>query len=115
MAKTDAEVITKALRLIGVVGIGDAPDGDDVRTTQPHLAHVLSALDAEHRVGLALVSGAIEDRAFIPLAKMVAGSVCTEYEVPQFQVLYNQGLRSLRAIAAEESRNPGRSIKTEYF
>lgn len=115
MARTNNEVIEKALNLIGVCGIGDTPEGSDYATTLVHLEDVLEAIDTRHRVGVDIPSDAIPEWAFLPIAKMVAGSVSLEYELAQFNPLYRAGLRNLRAHAANESRVNGRPVRVDYY
>jgi hypothetical protein len=115
MAKTNRNVIERALKMLGVTPMHQSPEGEDYEVAKAHLDHVLHALDTEHRVGLDIVSDNIPDWALIPLAKMVAGSSSLEFQRPQFEVLYNRGLRSIRAYAAMENRVDGAPISVTYY
>jgi hypothetical protein len=115
MAKTNRNVIERALKMIGVTPMHQSPEGEDYEVAKAHLDHVLDALDTEHRVGVNIVSDNIPDWALIPLAKMVGGSSCLEFQRPQYEILYNRGLRSIRAYAAQENRVDGAPIKVDYF
>jgi len=115
MAKTNRAVVDRALKLLGVTPMHQGAEGEDYEIGKVHLDHVLEALDTEHRVGVDIASDNIPDWAFIPLAKMVAGSASLEFQRPQFEILYNRGLRSIRAHAAMESRVDGRPIRVDYF
>lgn len=115
MPKTNSQVIQEALELLDVVQIGEAPAGEDYEATLSHLEDVLSAIDGRHRVGVDIPSDAIPDWAFVPVAKMVAGAVCLKFVLPEYRPLYNEGLRNLRAEAANESRVDGRPVKVDYF
>lgn len=115
MAKTNRNVIDRALKMIGVTPMHQAAEGEDYAIAKEHLDHVLAALDTEHQIGVDIVSDNIPDWAYIPLAKMVAGSSCLEFQKPQYEILYTRGLRSIRAYAANESRVDGRPVRVDYF
>jgi len=115
MAKTNRNVIERALKMLGVTPMHQSPEGEDYEVAKAHLDHVLEALDTEHRVGTNIVSDNVPDWALIPLAKMVAGSSALEFQRPQYEILYNRGLRSIRAHAAMENRVDGRSVRVDYF
>jgi hypothetical protein len=115
MAKTNRNVIERALKMIGVTPMHQSPEGEDYETAKAHLDHVLEALDTEHQIGVDIVSDNIPDWALIPLAKMVGGSSCLEFQRPQYEILYNRGLRSIRSHANRETRVDGRPVKVDYF
>lgn len=115
MPKTNGEVIAQALSMIEVTPVGDTPSGEDYAEALVHLEDVLSAIDLRHQVGVEIPNNAIPDEFFLPIAKMVAGSVATVYSKPQYVSFYRAGLRNLRAQAAHESKVDGRSVQTSYF
>lgn len=115
MAKTNSEVINEALRLIGVAPVGQAPDGEEYAVGLTHLNQALEALDEINQAGVAFTADAFPDWAHIPLAKMVAGSVCGVFSLDQYRPLYAEGLRAIKAKAANEARVPGAQVQATYF
>ncbi len=106
MAKTNSEVISQALALIGVKPIGQAVSGEDYAATLVHLNQVLENLDEQHELAMSFTADAFPDWAHLPLANMVAGSVCPVFELPQFAGLYAKGLRQIKAKRAADTYVP---------
>lgn len=115
MAKTNRDVIDEALRMIGVSPLSQGSDGEDYAEGLIQLSAILEEADEVQQIGLTLTSDALPDWSHIPLAQMVAGRICTHFEVPQYAYLYARGLTKLRAKAANEARVPGQPVQATYF
>ena len=115
MSKTKREVIHEALRHMGVIDHGDAAPADEYERCSKHYDTILDQLDELHEVAISFTADAVPEWAFTPLALMVAGSVCTGFELPQYRGEYQRGLRDFRRYAALEAHVEGRSVETVYF
>lgn len=115
MTKTKRETVTEALRHIGVVAGSETPDADDYAAAAGHYDSILAALDDLHEVAVSFTADAVPDWAYLPLAQMVAGSICTQFERPQYRGEYQNGLRAFRSYASNESRVDGDPVRTVYF
>lgn len=115
MAKTKREVVTEALRHIGVVSGSEEPTAADYDAAAGHYDSIFDKLGEVHEVALSFTSNAVDDWAFLPLARMVAGSVCVQFSKPQFVAEYGIGLRDIIAKSGNDTRVEGVPVKVEYF
>lgn len=115
MSKTKREVIHEALRHMGVLAFDDAAEAEDFERCSKHYDTILGQLDDLHEVAISFTADAVPEWAFTPLAMMVAGSVCTGYDLPQYRGEYQRGLRDFRRYAALEAHVEGRPVETVYF
>lgn len=115
MPRTRDETIAQALRLLRITPIGEDAEADNAARVGEHFDACVVALDSEHDLGLEISMTSVFDEGFMPLARMVAGSVCTEFGKDQYAGLYDVGRRQLTAISGLEARTDGRPVKTEYF
>lgn len=115
MSKTKLEVITEALRQVGVIGQHEAADADTYARASAVYDSEFAKLDDVHEIGVSFTSNAVSDWAFVPMRDVIAGAICEGFSRPGFRSLYNRGLRDLRKYAANEAATDGRSPETVYF
>lgn len=115
MAKTKRDVIEEALRHIGVANQHHAPDAADYARAEKHFDSQFDGLDEVHEIGVSWTENNVPEWAFIPMSLVVAGSVCTGFDLPQYRGEEAKGMTRLRAYAANEARRSGAPNKAEYF
>lgn len=115
MAKTNADIKTEALRMIGAAPLNDSPATEDDDLAQAHLEAIVDEFDEVHQIGIDLTLDAFPDWIYTSLAQMLAGRLATHYEVPQYATLYWSGLRKIRQKMANETRVNGRPVRVDYF
>lgn len=113
MTKTSLDVTTEALRSIGVTAVDESAEATDHARALSHLEAIYATLDETEGMALAWTIETVPDTLFLPLSMMVAGSVCLGYQKPEYSVMYDAGLRKVRA--AEFGNEPAFTAPGVYF
>lgn len=104
---TRADVITRALRRLGVVAKDDAPDADD----EALAGEVLDALfvEVQETQAVTWALSAVPDEAFLPLANLLACDVAPDFSVaaPTPRAV---ALRRLLAVIRPDNRADPRDL-----
>lgn len=114
MPKTDRDIVEEALRMIGVAPLGQGVDGEDYEAASQQLSAILAEIEDIHQIDVDLPQDSYPDWSFTSLSQMVAGRVCSHFELPQFMGLHSRGLVRLRAQASA-ARASAQPVATEYF
>lgn len=113
MPKTSREVVTEALRNIGVVAVFEDPAAEDYDRAQTHLDTVIAHLEEIEDLEIGWTKETVPDRLFTAVANMVSGSVCMAYNLGQYEYLWEKGRRLIRK--AEVVAEPELSVDVEYY
>lgn len=115
MTKTSLDVTTEALQHIGVLGIGEAPEAEDHARAQSHLADIFETISSTHELAPEWDIETVPSGAFLPLAIMLAGTICTAYGKPEFQPEYKRGLGLVREFMLSETYVKSQAVRASYF
>lgn len=81
MAKTRLEIITRAMREIGVVAADETPTADDESFVGDTYDALVQELAFSHGITIA-DTNAVADKLFIPLSQTLGADVAAHYMVP---------------------------------
>lgn len=110
MTKTSSEVVAEALRTLGVLALDEAANADEHARAKLHLEAIFAEIDETEGAAPEWTIETVPDRLFLHLARAVAGSVASAYELPQLSVLYDVGMRAIRRDEFDrEQREPTRA------
>ena len=115
MTKTALEVATEALRQIKVVGMSENASPEDYSRTKAHLDDLFETLSTTHELALTWTVETVPNGAFLPLARMLAGSIAGAYGQTEFLGLYRVGLRDIRAFELGKMKTDNQPIPAVYF
>jgi len=102
MAKTKSDIVTRALRKIGVCGIEDAPEAGDAANATAVLEALFPQIKAEQGFTFTWSLNETPEAAFLPLAYLLASEIASDYgkQGPS----YSRSMASLRAYAFPDDR-----------
>lgn len=115
MTKTKREIVSNALRMLGVWPLHGDEDAEEYELAAGYYDSLFAALDDVHEVGVSFTSNAVPDWAYLPLSQMTAGAVAQVFGMADQSGYFRVGLRDMRRYAANENRVDGRPVKTVYF
>lgn len=81
MPKTSVEVATLALRRLGVVGMGEPPQAEELRHAREVLAGLVAEIAAAQGMTVVADLEAVPDARFLPLAYLLACDLAPHYEI----------------------------------
>lgn len=115
MTKTALDVTTEALNHIGVGGIGDTPEAEDHARAKAHLDDIFETLSTTQELAPEWTVETVPAGAFLPLALMLAGSICTAYGKPQYTSEYKRGLGLMREYMLADVYVKSAPVRAEFF
>lgn len=108
MAKTKHNIVTRALRMIEVVGVGEVPDADDYAHAVEMLETEYARANREQSLALSIDLDATPDELFEPLAMLVASKVAMVYRKQGPR--YSSAIAAMRAYALPDDRTDSRDL-----
>lgn len=103
--RTRADLVNRAAKFLGKLVAGQALESEDYASIDNEVDSIIDNLNAR---GITYIqdSQSIEDAGFVPLARIVAANVCTDFSVPLSSLAGFEGepLRSemqLRALGRD--------------
>lgn len=110
MAKTRAELILKALNVLGVPGVGNTPGPEDVDAMDDLIDPALAELAADDIYSVADTDH-IDDEAFLALADVVASVAASDFGN---QTIRGQPVDTVRQLAERRLRRLGNAGPKKY-
>ena len=115
MTKTALDVATEALRHIGVTGVHETPTASDASRAKSHLDDLFETISTTEELAIEWTVETVPSGAFLPLSRMLSGSICTAYGKPEFRADYGAGLRQLRAFEFGKMKTDSQPARATYF
>jgi hypothetical protein len=110
MPHTKLDLITRGLRNLGVVGVGDAPQAEDYAEADTVATAMFAQLVADpHLIGVTWTLETIPEGVFLPLAHMLSAELSATYTKPA-AMSYSQAY--LKFMAAVKPNDLTSSIDT---
>lgn len=78
MAKTQADLVVKALAILGVLEANQAPSAEDEQTMNGYVTSTVEMLSSESIVDISDLTD-IDASLFVPLAKVLAENAASEF------------------------------------
>jgi hypothetical protein len=110
--KTRAQLVSRALQKLGVIGAGQSPSAEDSTIVDDEIVPVMSDLSARGIYAWG-DPDEIDDEAFVHIADILSNSVAQDFGKPQDeakQLMAEKRLRALQPVSLS-----GQNQITEYF
>lgn len=115
MTKTAQDVCNEAARMLNLIPEGDAMPAEMFARAGAHLDDILHILNNRYALAFEWDRETVPVGAFLPLARAVAGSICSGYGRDEFASLYAAGIRGMREFAADDLRHDNTVTPAEFF
>ena len=102
MAKTKADVVARAHRVLGVLAVDENPTADMVSFAEDTLDGVYEELQDVQGLHLTWSLDDVPDGAFLPLADMLAAHIAPHYAVQG--PVRSRAITRIRAYSAQDDR-----------
>lgn len=82
MTKTSLDVTTRALRMLGITGIGETPQAEEHADAKEVLQSLIEELQDEQGLAISWSAETVPDSLLNPMARLVASEIAPAYGKP---------------------------------